>query len=276
MNGDQFTAEKNFEIDVRSVDHRWNMGNFHYHNSYEIYYLLRGSRKMLIENRVYNLLPGDIILLKPDILHRSMDSGPHTRINIVFNKSFMSEFFSETSSEYLTYSFNTEFIRFTKNENITFKKLFEQISYEYNNNKMLFVTLACILNIILKSSERIKKEFDSNIFSGMSEKVNIIVKFINENYMTINSTDEIADACFINKSYMCRLFKKETGLTVFEYMNNVKINKACELMRNTDNSLTNIALQCGFSCSSYFSYAFKEIMKRTPSEYRKEIKRLIQ
>ena len=60
------------------------MENSHYHNSFEIYYLVSGNRKMLVEDKIYELCTSDIVLINPNILHRNMVSGAHSRINIVF------------------------------------------------------------------------------------------------------------------------------------------------------------------------------------------------
>lgn len=51
------------------------MENFHYHNSFEIYYLVSGNRKMLVEDKIYELFTSDNVLINPNILHRNMVSG---------------------------------------------------------------------------------------------------------------------------------------------------------------------------------------------------------
>lgn len=271
MNGDKFVSNSDFYIDEKKTSHKWNMGNFHYHNSYEIYYLSEGNRKMLVEDRVYELIPGDIVFLRPNIIHRSMHSGPHTRINIVFTDEFMLSSFSQTSSEYLLSCFDAEFIRLNETEHKQFCKIFSELSAEYINNTPCFVSLAEILKLFIKAKARQENEpFNrKNTLSKVSLNINSVVSYISAHYNKISSIDEIADACYINKSYLCRLFKKETGLTVFEYLNHIKINHSCELLKNTNDSITDIAVKCGFSSASYFSYTFKEIMNCSPSQYRK-------
>lgn len=131
--------------------------------------------------------------------------------------------------------------------------------------------LAEILKLFINVKARQDKEPLSrkDILSKVSIKINSVISYIGSHYNTITSIDEIADSCYINKSHMCRLFKKETGLTVFEYMNHIKIQQSCEMIKNTNDSITDIAAKCGFSSASYFSYAFKEIMDCSPSQFRK-------
>lgn len=275
MNGDKFISDDNFYIDIKKVEHRWNMGNFHYHNSYEIYYLSEGNRKMLVKNKVYELLPNDIVLLRPNVMHRSMHSGTHTRVNIVFTDEFISSYFSNKALEYLLSCFETEFIRLNKSENEQFRKIFSELSDEYNKNRPFFINLAEILKLFINAKIRQEKEHSvKRDLSKVSIKINSVISYIATNYGTISSIDEIADACYINKSYMCRLFKKETGLTVFEYLTHIKIHNSCEMMRSTNSSLTDIALQCGFSSPAYFSYTFKELTGCTPSQFRNSQKNL--
>lgn len=271
MNGDKFVAEKNFYIDENVINRNWDMENFHYHNSFEIYYLVSGNRKMLVEDRVYELCPSDIVLINPNILHRSMNSGAHSRINIVFDNSYLDSYFTKNASEYLTSCFDTELIKLNSSENKKFLKFFNELKNGYESNSPCFVGVAEILELFIKAKKRQKSEFTTQKdLSTMSEKVASVISYISQNYSTISSIDEIADYCYINKSYLCRLFKKETGLTVFEYLNLVKIYRSCEMIRNTDDTIADIAIKCGFSSISYFSYTFKKLIGITPLQFKKD------
>ena len=103
-----------------------------------------------------------------------------------------------------------------------------------------------------------------------NRKVQDIIAYLNENYMIAESQEKIAEHCTISKSYMCKLFKKEMGISVLEYITNLRITYACQLIKKTDLSITEIAIVCGFNSSQYFSSVFKHIKGKTPTEYRKE------
>ena len=259
-----------FDINRNTVEYKWNMGDFHNHISYEIYYLEKGGRKMLVQDRVYDLSAGDVLLIKPDILHRSMHSGSHTRINIVFSDAFLDTYFTSRSKKYLISCFDTEFIRLSDNARNIFFKLFSRLCSENERGDETFITISEILKLLNIAAQN-GTGYDEIKKKTFSEKTNSVIDFIKNNFSAITELDEIADACYINKSYMCRLFKREVGMTVFEYLNNVKIQNACELMRHTDRTLTDIAISCGFSSVSYFSASFKSLMKCTPSQFRKKM-----
>ncbi|MFR3174168.1 MAG: helix-turn-helix transcriptional regulator, partial [Clostridium sp.] len=80
--------------------------------------------------------------------------------------------------------------------------------------------------------------------------------------------DDICDKFKINKCYFCYMFKKETGQTFINYLNNYKIEKSKNLLENTNMTLLDISLEVGFNNQSYYSTIFKKYTNMTPLEYR--------
>jgi AraC family L-rhamnose operon regulatory protein RhaS len=80
--------------------------------------------------------------------------------------------------------------------------------------------------------------------------------------------DEMADGCGIKRTHFTNIIKKLTGYSPGQYLQRVRFDRACELLRNTDLSITDITFACGYSSSQYFSEAFKKTAHMTPSEYR--------
>ena len=116
----------------------------------------------------------------------------------------------------------------------------------------------------------------NNICTSKNSKVyspcvNYAIKYIQKNYATEISIDEICTELNINKCYFCSIFKKETGLTFINYLNNYKIEKSKELLKNSNLSLLDISLSVGYNNQSYFSTVFKKITSQTPFEFREEI-----
>ena len=95
------------------------------------------------------------------------------------------------------------------------------------------------------------------------------VSFINENYEEELSLSLIASSCYCNPSYLSYLMKKTHGVTVTDYVNMIRINKAKELIGISNLSLTGIAYKVGFNDLAYFSRVFKKINGMSPNEYRK-------
>lgn len=106
-----------------------------------------------------------------------------------------------------------------------------------------------------------------NVWISISDNVNNLI--INEN-LTI---EKICSTLHYNRSYIFKQFKKNTGSSIIAYFNKMKIEKAKQLLRETDMSVTAISEYLTFESPNYFSKLFKKTTGHTPSTYRKIRKR---
>lgn len=97
-----------------------------------------------------------------------------------------------------------------------------------------------------------------------------IQAFIQDNLHKEISRDEIAGAVFRNPAYLSRLFRKETGLSLSDYIAHIKIERAKRLLTETNDKVSNIAADLGYMHFSYFTKLFKKITGLTPQDYRKK------
>lgn len=105
-------------------------------------------------------------------------------------------------------------------------------------------------------------------YGGTDSIVQGTIHTINREYYRRIPLQELADAAYCTPGYLCRLFKKRTGMGLTDYIKQVRIKRACYYLHATDLSLTQIAQECGFNQASYFTKVFKKYMNMTPSEYR--------
>ena len=82
------------------------------------------------------------------------------------------------------------------------------------------------------------------------------------------SLEEIAASTYLSKTYLSSLFKKETGYSISEYINIVRIERSKSLLLEENISIIDIANLCGFEDQSYFTKVFKHIVGITPKKYR--------
>ena len=102
------------------------------------------------------------------------------------------------------------------------------------------------------------------------KKLSIAAQHYIEDHITEKfSLQKMADALFVNGSYLLRAFKRYTGMTPLSYHHLVRCSKAEELLIHTDQSITEIGEAVGFVSSSHFTHIFKKTLGCTPSEYRK-------
>lgn len=119
----------------------------------------------------------------------------------------------------------------------------------------------------------------SNAFSAVahtrSDAVLGALKYIDEHYSEKITLDHVAAQSHMNSTYMSELFKKEMGVTLIDYINNLRIIHACEYLRFSNCSMGQIAERCGFNDQNYFTKVFKKFLNTTPSQYRSQLIDLI-
>lgn len=97
------------------------------------------------------------------------------------------------------------------------------------------------------------------------------LSFIEENCFDKLSLEQVSNHVFLNKSYFSELFKKETGVNFNDYINQLRIRKACDLLLQNEYSLSEVAQMVGFSDQNYFSKIFKKIVGKSPKSYKNSI-----
>lgn len=95
-----------------------------------------------------------------------------------------------------------------------------------------------------------------------------ILLYINNNIQNKITIQKLENNFFYNKYYIMKLFKKEIGLTIIEYINSIRIYNAILQIKNSSVSFTYIALENGFYSLEYFSEIFKKIAKLPPRKYK--------
>ena len=112
--------------------------------------------------------------------------------------------------------------------------------------------------------------WNENSKKGKKARIQEVRQFIDENYARKIALTELSERFYINKYYLLRLFKGQYGMTMNEYIEGLRISKAKELLRFTQETIGEIGLLCGFEDSHYFSRVFHKIEGISPSEYREK------
>ncbi|MGN0178018.1 MAG: response regulator [Monoglobaceae bacterium] len=122
-----------------------------------------------------------------------------------------------------------------------------------------------MLKMIADSAFAKNSADDSN--NGAVRKVKKIIEYIDENYYKNIKLDDIAKHMLMSSFYTSRIFKKETGKNLVDYINEVRVNKAMQMMRENDMKIYQVAEQVGIDNTQYFSKIFKKYCGQTPTEY---------
>lgn len=120
--------------------------------------------------------------------------------------------------------------------------------------------ITTILRSIIKEKLKQKHQF--------SEYVLDTISYIHNNYSNDIKMDDLCSYLNINKSYFCRLFKKEVGYTFSNFLNRFRVEKSKEFLSNKDYSILDVAMLVGYNNHNYYSSSFKKYNNITPIDYR--------
>lgn len=267
-----------FYIAQQKQDNNFKMHECHYHNVYEIYYLLEGRRNYFIQNRTYPVVKGDIVLINVQDIHKTMNSNHavHERILIYFQKEFISSIAEQNSETNLLDCFLSEHkvIHLKVSEQAFVQSILIKMVEEEKKRakgyqiyeKILLTELLLFINRHMEQYHYDGVGYNSQLQKKMSE----IALFLMENYMNKLSLGIVADEFFITPCHLSRAFKKTTGFTFIEYLNSVRIKEAQKLLKETKKSVMEIAELTGFDSQTHFGRVFKGILGLTPLQYRKQ------
>ena len=151
-----------------------------------------------------------------------------------------------------------------------YKKLRKYFDSGLEDDKIIIHSL--ILELIYTLSKDSQKLFfRESIKSSNYKVIETTINYIKTNLTSDLSLETVSEFAGFSPIHFHNCFKASTGKTLHEYVEEQRIKKAANMLITTNNTLTQIAYECGFSSQSYFSYAFKRKMQLTPREYAREV-----
>ena len=232
----------------------------HFHKVFEIYYLEEGKVEYFIKDRVYSIEAGDVLIIPPHTLHKTISAQNHNRKRILayLDLEYLKDF---DARDFLF--LNTVLVFRPQNHDrihTVFSALWEE--YRGEKNASLLKALLCEFLILLKRrNEEKPKENEQN---AASRQVQEIITYINMSYSTDITLTKTAKHFFLESTYLSRLFKENTGLTFSDYLRKYRVKKAIECMADSHKNITDIAFLVGFNSTNHFCKTFKAIMGVSP------------
>ena len=254
----------------------------HTHSFFEIIYVLNGSCKNKISDITLEMKKGDVCIITPGTIHAlSVFDDNCIVINLLvrsttFEKSFfgilkandvLASFFSHA-----LYSSNSEsYLLFTEQNDMHIINSVLEMYNEFNNNyiysdRMLTSMMSSFFIRLLRTDA---KNIIVPTTSGTNSNENIIyiINHILSNYNKITLKD-LSLKYNYSERQMARILKEYTGKTFINLIQDVKLQKACELLKNPNISINKIIETIGYSNTTHFYKIFKKHYKMTPIDYR--------
>ena len=136
--------------------------------------------------------------------------------------------------------------------------------------EVLMKSLLCKIWFLIIANNRPIIEKQSSITFNDRQRLKLLQDFIQKNYMDRITLKDIAKAGHISRGECCRFFQRILKTSPITYLTNYRISQSIKLLTCTDLSICDIALQTGFSSSSYYAECFRQSMGLTPLQYRKQ------
>lgn len=253
----------------------------HFHETYELYFLIDGEIYYFIDKETYRLKKNMVALINKAQIHKtSMGETPyHDRILIQMSHELLSSFFENNQlfsiEDFFSQHYGVLEIQPDDWQIIT-ANLFS-IEKELRLRKehyplIVKSKLAEILIILYRYRKTANYDQQNQVVqTAKYQKVNEIANYLISHCETTEDLQQLAKRFYISKSYLCRIFREVTGYTVNEYINTNRIQKAKHLLQHSDYSITEISDLLGFENISYFERVFKKHTETTPLKYRKTL-----
>ncbi|NJD02895.1 MAG: helix-turn-helix transcriptional regulator [Ruminiclostridium sp.] len=257
------------------------------HDFWEFYYVDKGEIRVGIDDEIYNVLQGEMILCRPNEFHNILANDSSSNIIMIAFEckskamdyldkkvyclkknevNLIAEIFRSSFRGSATFFLSSNQIYSSGLDGIA-DPFFGCEQYIKINLELLLLTLVNRKNIYSETelSSPSKERNEDSI-------VERIIEYMHDNIRLNLVLEDICKFSNLGKTYLESIFKRKTGLGVIEYFKRLKISQAKLLIRNENYNLSEISDLLDFSSISCFTRYFKQIEQMTPSEYAKSIK----
>ena len=257
--------------------------NWHCHPEYEIMFMAKSNGKRFIGDNIAYYNEGDLFFICPNLPHTwyspaktNGKKNQHEAILIQFRENITGlnvQEIPEFSSIHHLLTNSSRGFQFLKNTcNIVSKKMIKMESQEGLERLM---TLYSILDILGKADSNERKELSSSEFNHClpprkQNRIDKVCTHINQNYKETLHLEDAASFINMSKTAFSRFFKKSTGKTFINYVNELRIGRVCKLLIESEKTVAEICYEVGFNNLSNFNRRFFELQQMSPREYRQE------
>lgn len=268
--GSSFTVRQFHE---KSLKPKW-----HFHLEFELIYIANGSGKRHIGQHISYYRSGDLMFLGPNVPHLTLggqSKKEQRKIVVRLKEDFLGHDFLKTPE---MVGIN-QLLEKAKKGIIFSPRVKRDIGerLEYLLQLPQFPKLLSLLDILQSLAQ--SEEYELLNAEGITVEVNVqerdrmivIHEYIQEHYQDSITLDEIAQAVNMTVPAFCRYFKKLTHTTFTKFVNEFRIAQACKLIAEEDMTIAALAFEVGFNNLSHFNKMFREIVGKSPTEYRTEV-----
>lgn len=258
----------------------------HSHEFIEIAFVQSGHGIHVLEDQTSQCCAGCLYVIDVGDSHMfTADSNtPFVIFNLIFRPAFFGIYSADSKSlsdvihHFLLRNFRygdfsqSLSTRLEGEDGILISNLFERMYTEYSMKKPGYEELlrACTLELMVYISRSMASQVTPSVPSPVEQDIfRRTFTYLQQNYAAPVSLETLSKIAFMSPKYFSRLFKLHNGCTLTEYIQNLRIEHACEMLTNSRDSVAQIAENVGYSDVKYFKKLFTRLIGMSPTEYRR-------
>lgn len=250
----------------------------HWHVDLEFIFIISGEMDFFINGKIITIKANDGVFINSKRLHYGFSKNKVNCnfIALVINPILLSDY-SHVFKKFFDKKFGiyaNDFILLRNNVIWQKRTLFRVVDIYNEANKFNFNPLRLLsesLSLCADIGDYIEEVCENSIDNYMHMIVWEMIGYIHRNYDKKITLNDIASSGAVCRSRCCELFKKHVKQTPNSYLIRYRLAKSYEMLRETNRTISEVAMTCGFQSSSYFSYIFRKEIGITPIEYRKKL-----
>lgn len=228
----------------------------HYHDTYELFFVVKGIRYIFLDGVCHVLNPGDIILIKPYQTHymQSLSSDFYARYVLNFAPDYLDGMLKPAEKQRFLEVLQNDILHLTTEQSGELVEVFE---------------LLLLCRDYYTRQERTQMP---ELSAAPRQEILDAIAYINAHYAEKIDLETIASQIHLSKYYFCRIFREVTGATVLEYLTNVRLTRAGRLLVESSLAIQEIAQKTGFASLVHFSRTYRNAYGVSPSDTRRRRK----
>lgn len=258
-----YTGDREFfydkDLDIKRVGRH--IMRKHCHDHFEIYFITKGSCCYFIENKVYHLQPGDVILVPEGVMHNTeYQNTVYSRKLISCSRYFIPDSVKPKLPSLLHLYRNPDVV---DKINEIYDKIEEEYAHMDDMSEDIFKCYVSMLFFVLVRNPNKRGPQDED-----RHYIEDAIDYLQNNFASNLSLDDMSERYFVSPEHFSRVFKKKVGFNFSEYVNLLRLQKAESMLRQQNAiTITEVAQSCGFNDSNYFSVQFKKLYGISPKRF---------
>lgn len=234
-------------------------------NSYSVHIIMEGTGYFMVGNQKYTLHKGQGFIIEPGVstFYQADETNPWSYLWLGFDGNMVKHYLSSVGLLNGSLTFGIKEIE------PFYQMITECLHYQHLTNIEELKLNAITHRFIAALLEQYRFIDESKLMDDENENIPVVLDYLISHYREPITVDSIANALNINRSYLSRIFKQALGLTLKDYLMNLRVIHAENQLSLTKKSIETIAIESGFSNPEVFSKNYKKIKGKSPLAWRK-------